>query len=901
MSAMDPVAVILAGLDRQVTPRPEFADALLARLLEELGMGGAPAAPRPARRQLPRFFPSVAPRLRLALIVIAILLLLGGIATATYLGVRTWVSAGPRGVQFTSDFTLTRLASGVPYPSLALRLDWTEAYAITADPSDLTRASLLRVSGLREGRVRSEVVLHFRDLKDPALWDPGADLSGTVVPDAYARQGAAVDAKGDIVLIASVSRAKKLRDLARTAPESTALLLRRADGSVGRVLTLRELVSARLLDASAVREPGRELAVTVAAPGRLFLYVQDNGERLRFRRIYEVVDPNADGDWSDREIKPLELPRFLGFDRPVTDPHAAWYVERLLAEPSVGGDDRSRSFLLAVTRFGFGERRVYRVEDANADGDALDTGELVLVFSGSPNPSGDFHGVMAPRVVVRDGKVQIRELLLAGFTTRTRVSRAAEDGTVTDIARAFSSVADVAADPEGAIYVLATPPDGNTNSLYKLEPVPVGTAAAPSTSTVPAGEAASATARPSTAPTSPAAKVPQKAVRIAVGKYVGRSANWFLVGADGRRLGALLSGGYPGTSLGLQSPRATRFAYWSDREIPNEPFLYVARADGGSPRKVTEEKADVVCWPFERSLLLQFGSGSPKPGPLLTKDVVTGRERVVLKQGEVHYCAAESHLVLVRVGVDYAKNPRDGGGTFEILDLHTGKRSRLLGPPPAGGGYNEVVISPDGKRVAYTLGQNPEPDGDFRFYSVHLMELATGKTVQVMQAKTQGIGAAYFSWSPSSDRLLLEISRPRPGRPCTAAELTKYEGTGRCQFWDLALVDAERGTLEPIASALPDLPNDFWAPDGASFAYTRGKAVHVVPIGGKARRFPGTAGYELFGWSPDGRYVGLLRQNKFWNSGRSSVREIAVLDVASGNVRTVVKTKADFFEARWWR
>ena len=68
MTTPDPAAGLLAGVERPVDPRPEFAEALLGRLLVELE--------QPRRRIL---------RARTLLLAAALLLLLAGVATATYL------------------------------------------------------------------------------------------------------------------------------------------------------------------------------------------------------------------------------------------------------------------------------------------------------------------------------------------------------------------------------------------------------------------------------------------------------------------------------------------------------------------------------------------------------------------------------------------------------------------------------------------------------------------------------------------------------------------------------------------------------------------------------------------------------------------------------------------------
>ena len=81
MSASDSITV-LAELDRPATPRTEFADALLESCLAELR---APVRRRPSVRPRGR-------RMRAAVIVVTVCLLLAGVATATYFAVR-----GPSG------------------------------------------------------------------------------------------------------------------------------------------------------------------------------------------------------------------------------------------------------------------------------------------------------------------------------------------------------------------------------------------------------------------------------------------------------------------------------------------------------------------------------------------------------------------------------------------------------------------------------------------------------------------------------------------------------------------------------------------------------------------------------------------------------------------------------------
>jgi dipeptidyl aminopeptidase/acylaminoacyl peptidase len=89
VSTVDPVAALLANLDRALSPRPEFEQALRALLLTELR---TPASTPAARRSFSYALPPIRrwTRLRLALVSIVLFLLLAGVATATYVIVSDW-------------------------------------------------------------------------------------------------------------------------------------------------------------------------------------------------------------------------------------------------------------------------------------------------------------------------------------------------------------------------------------------------------------------------------------------------------------------------------------------------------------------------------------------------------------------------------------------------------------------------------------------------------------------------------------------------------------------------------------------------------------------------------------------------------------------------------------------
>lgn len=77
MSAIDPLTATLSSIDRPVRPRPEFADLLLSRLLEELGAGAQPQARTPwwARLSGRRSSRGTIKRPRSALVLVGLIML----------------------------------------------------------------------------------------------------------------------------------------------------------------------------------------------------------------------------------------------------------------------------------------------------------------------------------------------------------------------------------------------------------------------------------------------------------------------------------------------------------------------------------------------------------------------------------------------------------------------------------------------------------------------------------------------------------------------------------------------------------------------------------------------------------------------------------------------------------
>ena len=204
MSTIDPLAALLADLDRPVEPRPAFSEALLSQLLGELrpARGGAGRGGASSWRALLQAGTST--RLRLVLVLLALLLLLAGIATATYVGVRTWVSAGPNGPQATSDYRLSVVFDAPPgetrveYFGYVLGPDGHDLYAVRRRIDRPRTTEVVRVR-MGDSTVpgRPETMLDFRDLADPRLWDPGTSPgAGFIRTVDYA--ALAADAMGNV-------------------------------------------------------------------------------------------------------------------------------------------------------------------------------------------------------------------------------------------------------------------------------------------------------------------------------------------------------------------------------------------------------------------------------------------------------------------------------------------------------------------------------------------------------------------------------------------------------------------------------------------------------------------------------------------------------------------------------
>lgn len=185
-------------------------------------------------------------------------------------------------------------------------------------------------------------------------------------------------------------------------------------------------------------------------------------------------------DHDERRTLAVELPQKLENSFP------DWQWQ-LVGEPSVPGDDRSRSVLAAALSHESGELRIYRIGDLNDDGDALDAGESRLLFDRPHGVRGQYpldpSGVppqIASLITSNAGAVR-REIAVAGLTSTERIGLISDSGALREIGTSFPSSSDwpanglsIVTDSSGRLLysIVATRSDrGLTWTVYRLDPI----------------------------------------------------------------------------------------------------------------------------------------------------------------------------------------------------------------------------------------------------------------------------------------------------------------------------------------------------------------------------------------------------------------------------------------------
>lgn len=874
-----------------------------------------------AEREARRAWPAVRVG-RPLLVAILIVLVLAGVVAAAYLISTTWLSTGPRGVQFSDEFAFAEvyrdgglpvdpgpLPQSVYYADFAISHDGSAIYAVRMPSYPERAATLVRLTGLDAPTLQREDVVDYAELTDPALWDAGLDALAVdigillfnsdddtfaVAPDGQIFLAAAAYGRHRIPLPYAEEQEAELRanwpDLTDAEIEqittrqpilSAALIVVRPDGSRQKVLTIGELVDAGLLATD-----GAEASIAVAASDvdRLWIKSSPFGDTSAPPALFQVIDPDHDGDWSNRTILPLALPESIpqpaAIPRPGDDPGPSWYYQQPTAEVSSSSVDRSRSVLLPMLST-TGEYRIYRVRDTNADGDARDASESELVLSGQPGFGDAKWPTVTSRVVVDGGNEVLRELLVSSLTRSTRLSRVLEDGSVRDIARAIAfGPEDVVAEPDGDIDVVVQGPadadSASTFTIYRLIPVPVGeergTASAVEESPSPASSAGGLeTLTPG-----------EPRIAYTLETYgEEETAQIMVVGADGSGPTELIRGEH--NSDFCQSADGSLIGFWSDEEVPHEPFVHVANADGTGRRKISEDVGAFWCGFSGDAILVK---GRAETAPIVRHDLATGEETELLSGADRLEASPDGRRYLAAIR-------GAGGATLEVLDATSGDRRALDGPLPENRTFTSFAWAPDGALVAYAIGPAPTSQGP-----------QTGGPHEIYVADPAG-GEPRLMYS-------LDGYEPRLSMSADARHLLVWAPSpDAADQGPLVLVEVETGEARTLAE---DAVFGDWHPsEPTTFAYATPEALYIATTGGEAReilRVPpegicpdcetggapqGEWGWgDWMGWSPDGRYIGLP----------DFAPVLAVIKVETTELQILTGDVADeafIFGARWLR
>ena len=899
-------------------------------------------------RRLDWFMPRASLRLRIALILVLLALLLVGIATASYFGARGWVSEGPRAAQYQSTYRLrtafSTTGNAVGWAPGGNRVGWWTSLALSQGGRDLyamvlpgaaSTPELIHVDGINSGTaLRATPVLDLANLNVPnwCVWPfvRPVSVAGNgdvffvaggldVPPGAPAGRSCALSGAMNDVQAFLHPAATGLgygptprQSAARGELGHLLLLVLRPDGSRQLILSGSDLVRSKLFPPDWM-----EWRIVASAPDRVWLWVDPVALRGP-QRLFELIDPNGDGDWSDRVVRRVALPASLPFAKQRTgrsDYFPVWSWQ-LVAEPSLPGDDRSRSILVGVSNPWSEEFRVYRLSNRNDDGDLLDGGEVQLRLERHRAPAAQ----IAERVVIKNG-VAVRELVIAGLTRPDRVSLVSRSGVVTDIARAFGGLSTVLAGPSGELYPITGSSGNGANVhtvVYRLEPTAAGKG------TVSARSASPPAAPRMFIPPSQRGGVPRLDFQRA--DVNGSILASYTIGADGRDLRRFA--GHIGTIC--QSVGGQEFAYTSDAEVPTEFFTYLATS-GATPARVTERDDRIVC-PFSTRWLLLYRPGPYRPdgstvGSLVRHDERTGHEVVVARGVDNRYALSPDGTKLVYV--------RRGREALQLLDLATLQQRTLGGAlrrsTSAVSQYSYGVAagdtvsgqerrnafglrwSPDGTRVAYIVAPRPRPGTLLapvrRHFVLWVRNVTTGQPV--LRRTILG-GRPAVAWAPDGSRLLvcvadLSFESGCPAGPGDIFARRSWVVDATRTSGRLLLVDVARGSVQIVAVG-PLIFAD-WAPSGSLFAYATATGLFVAPIDGRPRKLASMAGAlradpflrddisAWLGWSPDGRYIGLDS-----GCGEKSPPNIQLVDIRTGRRRAFRPFAHAYYRCiNWWR
>ena len=313
--------------------------------------------------------------------------------------------------------------------------------------------------------------------------------------------------------------------------------------------------------------------------------------------------------------------------------------------------------------------------------------------------------------------------------------------------------------------------------------------------------------------------------------------------------------------------------------------------------KVSEERWGLWCNSAD-SIVLFSGPQEGTPFRLVIHDLETG-SRTPLASGIVTIWWSDSSgggFLSFATTLERRASFQVADGALEFLEMETMER-RVLAGPLEGEGYERIRISPDGSKVAYMIGP-PDQSGprlaeDHRLYVVDAKG-GDSKLVWEFEGVKHEPG---FSFSHSAEWLLVNQRRERL---CNQEEQAK--GYGLCVTSDLFLLDLDGGETREVSVGKPALLSLFnWNPKEDIFAYATKDTLYLESVGGSVRELPfaqpfdlACEGCESFGWSSDGRYIGLM---DWW-------RTVGVIDTFTGEVRILVQEEGEdenIWTVEWWQ
>jgi hypothetical protein len=808
MSGLEWMPDLAAALD-ELVPLPSAADAdwqdVLSRAAQTRRRGWL-RAPRPQGW----------PRWQIAVVVVVLGLILAAAATATYVAVHSWVSSTPRGPQHSSRYEMSKIVSNPAGESFVLGPGGHDPYFIRDFFPDTGRpAEVWRVSAVDRGSPHRP--RRFLDLP----------MRPEVGIGPY--RGLSVGPNGDLFAVGCARR------VGREPECNLVLYVVRPDGSQQRILSGSDLVRSRLVPP----DGGWWWAPSATAANRLWIAVGPYRGIGRIR-LLEVVDPNADNDWSDRVVRPVLLPRSL--------PNGFW---QLAAEPPLPGDDRSQSVLAAVRTTGW-RFNIYRIADRNHDGDALDPGEVQQLFASRKSDTAQFTSLLADVNGTARREIAIER--------GDRISILDQSSKPREIARAFRGIGAVLGGTQGRIYVVAGEASGQ--AVYRLEP---GEASVGSPTSAPAS---ASSAQPAfQLPPRTASGAPRLMFEV-TGSDRGES---YTIGADGHALQKLV----PGTHVYsvCQSVDGREVTFISDAKVPTEFSTYLAR-DGKQPQRIRGPYGGGSICPFPGGPLPMAPSTATR---LLQRAVRATNPRLAAGRFWFGSIAPDGLKFVTRYTA--AQSAGNAGGTLELINLRTHRHFRLASLDNAKQfgflGENLVTWSSDGAQIAYytepTLEHAPYRGSPVALrLVVWVRNVATGKVTLRLPL----IGRRPFlSLSPSGARLFVGLGQRR------------------------ILVNLRNHSMRVVPHSHLSLAG--WAPSDDKYAFAIGRRVFVSTTNGVSRPVATLpAAYSKhrllwLGWSPDSRFIAAEADRR---------KEILTIDTTSGKLTILHPFGQTTYEnVSWWR